>query len=246
MTWYESWFNSEYYLKLYKHRDDEDAQKILSLIFREVPITKGSRVLDLACGSGRHSVLIAKKGLYVTGIDLSKYLIKLAKEKASKSAYKDKLNFYIRDMRDFRFRQKFDLLLNIFSSFGYFKDDTENEKVIKCVSANLKNNGYFVLDFLNYHFLKNNLIKSDTFNMGDSVITQQRKIKNNTVIKDIMIECHGKRHKYTERIKLYTGNQFKKMFNKYGLKIIKTYGDYSGEEFKPKNSPRLILFAQKC
>src|SRR6266498_1428021 len=105
--WYVSWFNSPEYLKLYRHRDEEDAKKILSLIFKNVHLRKNAKVLDLACGSGRHSLLIARKGFDVLGIDLSKYLISEARKKLNSEykRYRKRLKFEIRDMRWFSFPQ---------------------------------------------------------------------------------------------------------------------------------------------
>ncbi|MGH2575778.1 MAG: class I SAM-dependent methyltransferase [Ignavibacteria bacterium] len=249
--WFESWFSSQDYLDLYKHRDDVDAKKIVSLIFKHVLLKKKSKVLDLACGSGRHSVLFAKKGFYVRGIDLSKYLISQAKLNLDKEykRYRSNLQFEIKDMRKFEYPGEFDLAVNIFTSFGYFENDRDNEKVIKCVSASLKKNGYFVLDFLNRYFLLKNLVPFDSAKEKGRLITQLRKIKDNFVVKDIVIiKKHRTKNIYRlfqEKIRLYTFQDFKRMFYKFGLKITNIFGDYYGNRFSKNISPRLIIFARK-
>jgi SAM-dependent methyltransferase len=249
--WYASWFNTSEYLDLYKHRDEKDAQKIIALIFSHIPLKKNAKVLDLACGNGRHSLLFAREGLNVTGIDLSQYLIRLARKRLRKeySKYKRNLKFAIRDMRNFSFTERFDLAVNIFTSFGYFEKDSDNEKVIKCVSRCLKENGYFVLDFLNKENLKNNLVPYSQAKSQDRILLQVRRIAQNFVSKEIMIV--GKEDetyefkKYKERIKIYSLSNLSTMFNKYKLRIIKKLGNYDGEAFDRNNSPRLILIAQR-
>jgi 2-polyprenyl-3-methyl-5-hydroxy-6-metoxy-1,4-benzoquinol methylase len=73
--WYKDWFSSKYYLELYKHRDDKEAYDLINLIQRNVNLVNGGKVLDVCCGSGRHSIEFAKRGFDVTGFDLSDYLI---------------------------------------------------------------------------------------------------------------------------------------------------------------------------
>lgn len=253
-NWYKSWFNTKDYLDLYKHRDSHDALKIVSLIFDNIELPKGSNVLDLACGAGRHSVLFAKKGLMVTGIDLSAFLIKQAKIHLEKDYinFRDKLKFEIRDMRDIKHVNEFDLVVNLFSSFGYFRDDNENEKVIKSISKALKPRAYFVIDFLNSVRLINKLVPYDIKRSGGKYIVQVRKILDGFVEKEILIfRNSGGSSEYpllnhfNERIKLYSLEDFREMFSKSGLKIMHTFGNYDGSAFVKNSSERLIIFAQK-
>src|SRR5438128_8780984 len=113
--WYKHWFNTRDYLELYSHRDDEDARRLIGLLFNNISLDKRAKVLDLACGNGRHSVLFAKKGFNTFGIDLSPYLIKEAK-KLVKKQYRGRLKFGIMDMRHLKHFEEFDLVVNLFSS----------------------------------------------------------------------------------------------------------------------------------
>lgn len=252
-TWFKKWFGTKEYLELYHHRNTTDAAKIAGLITRRLKLPKGSRVLDLACGNGRHSVYFAAKGYDVLGLDLSEYLISQAnrKLKGDYSKYKQRLTFEIRDMRYITHRREFDLVVNLFSSFGYFNSDAENFKVIKSISGSLKPNGYFFFDFLNAGYIRKNLVHSDISVRNHNVILQVREIKDNSVYKSIYIIKNNTKGKtpaassYTEMIKLYTLADFKKVFAKNGLKILNTYGDYSGRKFEVNKSERLIILAQK-
>jgi len=153
-------------------------------------------------------------------------------------------------MRNFSFFKPFDLIVNIFTSFGYFERDSDNEKVIKCVSRSLKSNGYFVIDFLNKKHLKKNLIPYTLDKNKVKTLMQLRRLKDNSVIKDIMVVKKNDAiydfKKYRERIKLYSLSNFRSMFTRYKLKLIKAFGDYDGTTFESQRSPRLILFAQRA
>ena len=244
--WYKTWFSSKYYLELYKHRDDKDAVNLINLIQKTVNLPLDSKVLDICCGAGRHSIELAKRGFNVTGFDLSRYLITQAKINKNKLKRKNlKIKFLIKDMRNFDFKYTFDLALNLFTSFGYFENDDENFRLFENVILSLKSTGYFVFDYLNGKYLKNHLkISNNSFILGKKVI-QKRRIENDFVIKDILIENGEKELFFTERLKLYSMKDFQKVYKRFGLKIINTFGNYSGNDFDDVNSERIILIAKK-
>lgn len=252
--WFKRWFSTQDYLDLYKHRNSHDAKKIVSLVLKHVKLSKGANVLDLACGNGRHSVLFAEKGFNVTGIDLSKYLISQARKKLSTdyTGYKNSMRFEIQDMRNLKHKSEFDIVVNLFTSFGYFKNDSDNVKVIRSVARALKRGGHFLLDFLNRDYLIKNLVLYDIKKFNRKLIVQIRAIKGSIVEKKIIIIKSSRAkngyplfNQYKEKIKLYSLNDFKVMFNKHGLNIIKVFGTYAGNRFTKGKSERLIIIARK-
>ena len=251
--WYKKWFGTKEYLELYKHRNSKDASKISGLITRTLKLPKGAKVLDVACGNGRHSLILASKGYDVLGIDLSDYLINEANKKlrTEYKKQKDHLRFEIRDMRDLDHKNEFDLAVNLFSSFGYFVKDSENFKVFKSISKALKPGGFFFFDFLNEALLRKNIVPFDISERNHNTVVQVRDIRDNAVYKTIYIISNNTKGKapivnrYNEMIKLYSLEDFRKSFRKYGLKVIKTFGDYSGNNFNRHSSERLIILAQK-
>jgi SAM-dependent methyltransferase len=240
--WFTKWFSTQDYLDLYKHRDTRDAAKILKLLFSNVSIPKGTKILDLACGNGRHSLLIARKGYNVTGIDLSRYLIGKAKKKLKDeySGSRDRLSFEIGDMRRIVHKNEFGLVVNIFTSFGYFEKHSDNVKVIKSISAALKKNGWFLFDFLNRDYLVKHIVPFDIKKENKRIIVQLRNIADGFVEKNIFILKNDK-----EKIRLYSLIDFRHMFSANKLKIVRVFGNYDGAKFIKSKSERLILLAQK-
>ncbi|MES2766136.1 MAG: class I SAM-dependent methyltransferase [Bacteroidota bacterium] len=240
--WFEEWFESPWYVKLYGHRSDAEAKKAIDLVLKETGVAKGSRVLDLCCGYGRHSRALADCGYDVTGIDGSEYLIEKAKEEYGC----DNTHFIHLDMRAEYPEAPYDLVVNFFTSFGYFDDEAENQLVFKRVFDALKISGYFFFDFLNSDFLKENLVP-ESISMEDDVrIIQKRRIENGHVIKDIFIEEENNEPlHYEERVRLYSSELLLKMLKTAGFTIEKTFGNYSGDEFLKEKSPRFIAIAKK-
>ncbi len=249
--WYKTWFNSSDYLDLYRHRNSADAEKIVRLISRNIKLSPGIKVLDAACGNGRHSILFAKKGCDVLGIDLSEYLISQAKLKLKNeySRFRNHLKFEIRDMRKINRKGEFDLAVNLFSSFGYFDNDRNNLRVIKSISDSLKKGGCFFFDFMNKNYTQKKLVPFDIKNRKDSFVLQTRHIVNGFIEKDILIMKTSRKKfnikHFTEKVRLYSLTDFKQMFSKYALEIIKLFGDYTGKAYNKNNSERLIILARK-
>ena len=245
-AWFEKWFSSKYYLELYQHRDEEDARWIINLLQRSIPVNTRSNVLDIACGSGRHSLELARRGFDVTGFDLSKFLISEAKKGLKNSKERDlRVKFLIKDMRNFNFKNSFYVALNIFTSFGYFDNDKENFKVIENVSDSLKTGGYFMFDFLNKKYLEENIVENTKQKFGSTVVIQKRKIEDGFVKKSITINEGSKVFQFDESLRLYSLSEFKKAFESYGLKIHLLFGDYFGNRFNENKSQRLIIIAKK-
>ena len=122
MNWYTDWFNSPYYHILYKNRDDKEAQFFIDNLIKHLKIKKNSKILDVACGKGRHAYYFHKKNMIVNGIDISLNSINDAKKNK-----KIGLNFFVHDMRiPFKLKE-FDVITNLFTSFGYF--DCENDEL---------------------------------------------------------------------------------------------------------------------
>lgn len=240
--WFEDWFASEQYLNVYKHRDQKDALRLLDLIRKTVSLKKDFLILDAACGAGRYSNLLLQSRYKVIGFDLSLPLLKIAKTDAEKISGES--IFFKTDIRTIQLKMKFDLILNVFTSFGYFDTEEENFSFINNSITFLKKKGYFVFDYINKQYLIDNLIPYSEKKVDGYLIEEKRKIENQRVIKEIDISKGNERHSFTESVKLYSPQILFEKFYKTGYKIIDVFGSYEGENFSEINSPRIIIIGQ--
>ena len=234
-NWFASWFDSPYYHILYKDRDDTDARIFMQNITSFLQLKPETHILDLACGKGRHSVFLNSLGYTITGADLSENNVAHANTFAN-----ERLSFVEHDMRS-PFVNKYDAVFNLFTSFGYFKNDNEDIQVLLNIKNGLKKNGLAVIDFLNVLDVKDNLIKKEVKTINGIEFFINRKIENGFIIKEIEFTADGELHSYFERVKYLDIEKFTAYFKKAGLKINHTFGDYNLSAFDKETSKRLIF-----
>lgn len=245
MSWFEEWFDSPLYEKIYANRNREEAAQLATLIENQIPASDYSHLLDLGCGRGRHSITLAKLGYHMTGIDLSEEAIKKARRLSSDDQLKN-IEFFVGDMRD-PIDRTFDAVLNLFTTFGYFLDDSENVDVIKNVHRMLKPGGLFMQDFLNSELVQKSLVPSEEGEYENLHYQIERKIENRMVFKTIRFTGADldKPLEFTERVKLYDLDWFERALEANGFDLLTLYGDYKGGSFVKNESPRLIMLSQK-
>lgn len=238
--WYKTWFDSPYYHILYRQRDDTEAGQFINSLIDFLKPDPGSRMLDQACGRGRHARTLASLGFDITGIDLSESSITYCK-----SFEKDNLHFAIHDMRRIISVNTFDYVFNLFTSIGYFKHDHDQQLTVSSAAAALRKGGLYIIDFMNVHWVISRLIPEvrKTIDGIDFDIT--RRAENGFIIKDIKFRADNHDHHYTEFVEAMTTDDFDRYFQFAGLKRLHTFGSYSLQPFDCKLSERLILIAQK-
>jgi len=241
--WFKDWFASKFYLEVYSHRNDLDAEKLLKLIRKNIELTENATILDVACGNGRHSNYFAELGYNIVGFDLSNNLLKIAQKNKLKN--NSKTNYFCADVRAIPLKSTFDLVLNLFTSFGYFYSDEENFSFINFLSNHVNKNGYFVFDYLNPSFVKNNLVKSSERLVKDITISERRKIKNNRVEKEILISDSKIMHRFYESVQLYSFNEIINAFKKNGFNAVNTFGNYSEEKYDENLSERMVIIFKR-
>ncbi|MFB4163479.1 class I SAM-dependent methyltransferase [Alteribacillus sp. JSM 102045] len=239
-SWFEEHFQEDY-LRIYDHRDEEKAADELSHIMDYLPLERGMKAIDLCCGNGRHTRWLARKGIHVTGVDLSPALLKKAIELTSGLP----VQYQRADIRDVPLLQEFDAAFNLFTSFGYFSDDTENELVFTRAAESLKNQGWFCFDYLNPVHVKKTLVPKDESVKDGLQVTQERKISSGFVYKRITIKEEGYKREYRERVKLYEPDALINMLKRNNFKVVHLFGDYDTSCYQKENSPRQIFICQK-
>lgn len=239
--WYENWFSSKYYGILYQDRDDTEAEQFIERLVKHLEPAKNSKMLDIACGEGRHAIQLAEQGFDVTGIDLSYESILSAKQAESNN-----LHFYVHDMRFPFYINYFDYSFNFFTSFGYFDKKRDHEMAAKSFAKGLKQGGTLVVDYLNANHVIKNLIPKATIQKGDYSFDITKSIVDNHIIKDIRFkDAEGNDMHFAERVATFTLTDFLSIFDKANLTLIETFGDYQLNKYDEETSPRLVMVFQK-
>jgi len=240
MSWFVNWFDSPYYHILYKNRDEKEAKFFIENLAEYLSLKKRRKLLDIACGKGRHATYFNSLGFDVVGVDLSPNSITSAKENENTT-----LQFEVHDMREIYQENQFDVVTNLFTSFGYFEKDQDEQKAINAMASNLKKEGTLVIDFMNSKNVIANLVASEKKRIDGITFDISRKVVNQHVIKDINITHSKTKHHFQEKVKNLTLSNFSHFITNAGLKIIDIFGNYKLEEFNAQNSDRLILICKK-
>jgi SAM-dependent methyltransferase len=232
--WFEEWFGEEY-LHLYPHRDDADADRLVALLRRALPWREGLRVLDVACGAGRHLAALERAGAVPFGFDLSAALLRRARTATARPLVRA-------DMRQIPFRPRsMDLTVNLFTSFGYFAADEEHADALGQMLATVRPGGWFVLDFLNAEHVRSALVLSETADYGGVEVQIRREITPDQRFVRKSIECADGR-RFEERVRLLGADDLERMIVAHGARLVGRFGSYAGAPLH--GGTRTILLAE--
>ena len=235
MEWFEEWFGEEY-LRLYPHRDDAEAERAVALISRTVPFQPGWRVLDVACGAGRHARAFGAAGARCFGLDLSETLLRLARGVTDAPLVRA-------DMRDLPIRPgSMDLTVNLFTSFGYFDRDAEHAAALGEMVSTVRPGGWFVIDFLNPAAVRRQLVPEETIQLSGSVVKVSRSVSPDGRYVCKNIRASDGRH-FRERVRLFEPEQISTMLATAGVTVRFRFGDYDAAPLT-SDAARTILMGQ--
>ena len=236
--WFENWFDTSFYHILYDYRNDDEAKLFMSNLIGFLNLSQGDKILDLPCGKGRHSLFLNSQGFDATGADLSANSIKHAKQ-----FQKQGLSFEIHDMRN-PLNGKYDSIFNLFTSFGYFNQESTNIKVLENFKNALNKNGHIVVDFLNLHKVVSTLIPEQVIRKQGVDFLIKKRVTESFIIKEIDVTDNGEVHHYMEKVQALDLKKMKQFAQAAGLEIQHVFGDYELNSFEAENSDRLILIMQ--
>jgi SAM-dependent methyltransferase len=240
MEWFKDWFDSKYYHILYQHRNDEEAQIFINNLNKYLQPIPSSKMLDLACGKGRHSMFLSSLGYDVTGVDLSHNSIDFAKQFET-----DTLHFFEHDMRKVLASNYFDFVFSFFTSMGYFDNKNDDIKQCNAMAKALKNNGDLVIDFLNTEKSKLNLTRHRTIEKQGIVFTIESFFEDGYFNKITEVNDNGNILKSHEKVRGFLFTDFETLLTQQGLTIVNHFGNYNLDKFDILNSDRLIIHAKK-
>jgi SAM-dependent methyltransferase len=238
--WFAGWFDSPYYHLLYSHRDHSEAERFIDNICRWLNLPKGAKLWDLACGKGRHSLALSKRGYTVTGTDLSDNSISEASKNSSET-----LEFLVQDMRA-PFRESyFDAVFNLFTSIGYFDNYNDNFLVFKNVSLALRPGGRFVVDFFNSEKVKSAPSVEKVEERSGISFATNKTVRDNTVVKSIRFSDKGTDYAFEERVSLLLKSDFLAFSAAARMSPVAIFGNYDLGAFDPASSDRMIIVFEK-
>ena len=238
--WFASWFDSPFYRELYAHRSGEEARAFILSLIEKLNLPLHANVLDVCCGNGRHSAVFSEKLYNVVGIDLSEKSLEEAKARNLSNAH-----FHYADARYFELHQRFDCVLNLFTSFGYFETTEEHIEMLQRIYEHLNEQGVFVFDFFNANKVRAQGEEDRMVSKEGADFHITKEIKDNRIIKHIRIQKDTARLDFQESVTLFAPNEIVEMFEAIGFKNIQKYGDYDLGNFDSENSDRLIIICSK-
>jgi ubiquinone/menaquinone biosynthesis C-methylase UbiE len=235
VEWFEEWFGEEY-LQLYPHRDHAEAERAVGLILGTVGYRPGWRVLDVACGAGRHALALQAAGLRCTGVDLSATLLRVAQRVTDAPLVQA-------DMRYLPIRPaSMDLTVNLFTSFGYFEHDEEHAAALREMVSTVRPRGWFAIDFLNPSVVRSQLVPREVIRVvqGEVEVGREVSADGRYVCKTIRTPSQ---RRFVERVRLFEPQEMDAMLAAAGIAVRARYGDYEGAPLE-SGSPRSILVGQ--
>ena len=239
--WYARSFGMLYPV-LYAHRSVEAARPEALFAVDRLGIGPDCTVLDLCCGNGRHMAAVSEYTRHLTGLDYSPHLLALARQQVPSEA-----GLVRGDMRHLPFFSRFDVVLNFFTSFGYFPAREENLSVAREVARVLRPEGRFFIDYLNAAHVRATLVPHSERNAGgyrvleDRWIDEERRRVNKTTR---VIDADREMALFEESVALYEEEEFPGLLREAGLEPEETFGGYDGAPVSPA-CPRLIVCGRK-
>lgn len=245
-AWYQVWFDSPYYGILYGNRNQAEAGRFIRRLAMTLHSQPPAAALDVACGTGRHAVVMAELGYEVLGIDLSEPSIAIARRLTRPS-----LRFQVLDMRAIKWQDHFDIVLNLFTSFGYFGTEADERQVLAGIHGALKPGGELVIDFLNAERIVAELVPSERTKRGGISFAITREVVDGTIVKTIEVDDPVRVDSaplplFQERVRALSADTLRGYLHEAGFEMERCYGDYALTPYRPSSSDRLILVARKA
>ena len=246
-AWYEKTFGHDY-LSLYPHRNDEEATRDISDLLKLIEPHKEDQLLDLCCGAGRHLMALRHAGFnQLTGLDLSADLLAEARTRLD-NAGMDDIQLVRADMRDIPEIVFYSTIVSLFTSFGYFVDRQDDERVLASAYRALASNGTFVLDTLNRGQVLASLIPEEAKELGDRHIHIRRRITEDglRVEKETRVTQPGSPETmYRESVRMYEREEIEGMLAGIGFVNTRFFGSLQGQAYS-SSSPRMVFATSKA
>ena len=245
MEWFENEsFWRDFYAFMFPPERFAAARDEVNRIVALAQCSRGS-VLDLCCGPGRHAVEFAHLGFQVTGVDRSPFLLERAREHAAQ--YGASIGWVMEDMRSFVRPAAFDLACNMFTSFGYFKDEQDNLRVLRNIHASLKTSGVLVIEVIGKERLARTWQNTISAELADgSLMVQRPQLRDDwcRVYSDWALIKDTRSRSFSFEHTIYSGRELKDLLLSCGFEQVALFGDLAGAAYDLE-AKRLIAVARK-
>lgn len=245
-TWFESFFVEGRYEQVLAGIPAEQTAREVQFIVDALQLAAGSHILDLCCGVGRHTIALASQGYRMTGLDLNEQALAIAQQRADEAGVA--IALLKRDMREIPFRSELDAVISIFSSFGYYETDEQDEQVLRSVAAALKTGGRFLIETANRERIFREFRPNEWQEEADgSLVLTTRDLDlltGRSQVTDRIVHPDGRRSQRWHRFRFYSLSELARMLHAAGLAVVQTWGDFEGAPYS-LTSRRMIVLAEK-
>jgi SAM-dependent methyltransferase len=221
-----------------------NAQAEVEQLVKLLPIAKQDRILDLCCGIGRHSLALARAGFAVVGVDRTPRFIEQARQAAVSSDLA--VEFLVGDMREYCLPTSFDIILNLFGSFGYFADPADDRKVVEHMYASLRPGGKFLIETMGKEILARNFQQRDWTEAGDLLLLSEKQVTQDWgQIQTRWIAIRGQqRSEHRVAVRSYSAVELSALLSACGFPTVQVYGDLAGSAYD-QAAKRLVVIGCK-
>lgn len=244
-----SWHNQDMFWELFEpflnNQQRQSSAKVeVEKVVNLLKISQNDRILDLCCGTGRHSLELAREGFDVVGVDRTASFIEKAKQKAEKNNLN--VEFIIGDMREYCRPNSFNVVMNLFGSFGYFEDSDDDRQVVKNMYASLYSGGKFLIETMGKEILARGFQERDWSEEGDTLVLAERKPHQNwgrMQTRWIVIKGN-QRIEHNVSVRSYSAVELSSLLSDCGFANVQVYGDLERIDYDQR-AKRLVVIGTK-
>ena len=246
--WFATWFDTDEYHTLYGDRDTKEAEDFVNKLIEYFELKPPCKILDAGCGAGRHVHSWAQQGFEAVGFDLSSNSIEKARKRAEELNLLN-AQFEVHDLRKFyeleKWQERFQIVTNLFTSFGYFPEEADHIDVVRGFSQSLELGGVLILDYINTPYSAKRLVPSEVQTVESINFNIKREVKDGFFTKSISFSHSGQpAQTHTELVKAWSTEDLIELLSSVGLHVKLVFGDYKLNIYH-EDSPRMILIAEK-
>lgn len=241
--WTHEYFDDVYRRLFLDTVDPARTRRQVQQVLRLCPVLPGSSVLDVGCGTGRHSIEFARLGFRVTGVDMNADYIAICRERTAQMGLK--ADFHVADSRAMELSVRADLAISLWSSFGYYGESGDLQ-VLRRVAEHTVRGGHFVLDVENRDYIVKYFVPEEWHESEQGLVLEKRRldVTCGTVSTRRIVSSGGERREYHRVLRMYTVGELTAMLETAELKPQRWYGDYDGSRFGPE-SKRMIAIVER-